>query len=415
MKEVTAKKTLGIIADDLTGAMDSSGYFASQGFTANVVIAADFCSPVDVLAINTDSRVDDIDTAGKKVRRAIRTLAGRIIYKKIDSTLRGNIGAELEAAMAGLACEKAIVAPAFPSLGRTTIDGVLQVDGTRVDQTQFAGDPVSPVKESHIPTLLEQSTRRSIGCLSLEAISAGPELLHRKISEMPQEIIVCDVTTQSHLTHIAQAAALAGDRWLLCGSGGLAREMLIFLGKAAKGKKEKSVSLLSGPALMVIGTRNQVAVNQLLKLRDELDLPILKVEPIKPDNVSSIWVQQIVGEASRLLHRNRLLVLSAASSDYVPTIKQLLPTIMAEMVAGILDKQEVAGLFLSGGDIALSVCRRLSTRAILIHGEIEPGIPAGELVGGRGQGIRVITKAGGFGTETVLIKSIPYLEKGCLT
>ena len=412
---MTANKTLGIIADDLTGAMDSSGYFASQGFTTNVIIDPDFYSPADVLAINTNSRVDDTNTANKKVRWAIRTLTGRIIYKKIDSTLRGNIGAELEVAMEELACEKAIVAPAFPSVGRITINGVLQVDGTRVDETQFARDPVSPVKESHIPTLLEQSTKRFIGCIPVEAINAGPELLYRKISEMPQEIIVCDVTTQSHLTHIAQAAALAKDHWLLCGSGGLAREMLIFLRKATKDKKGRSVSLLSGSVLVVVGTRNQVAVNQLLKIRDEIDLPILKVEPIKPDNVSSSWVQHIVGEASRLLCQNRLLALSSAFSDYVPSIKQLLPTVMAEIVAGILDNQEVAGLFLSGGDIALSVCRRLSTCAILIHGEIEPGIPAGELVGGQGQGIRVITKAGGFGTETALIKSIPYLEKGYLT
>jgi len=412
---VTANKTLGIIADDLTGAMDSSGYFASQGFTTNVIIAPDFYSPVDVLAINTNSRIDDINTAGQKVRRVISTLAGRIIYKKIDSTLRGNIGAELEAAMTELVYEKAIVAPAFPSAGRITVNGILQVDGTRVDETQFADDPVSPIKESHIPTLLEQSTQRLIGCMPLEAINAGPEFLYRKISEMPQEIIVCDVTIQSHLTNIAQAAALASDHWLLCGSGGLVREMPIFLRKVTKDKKERAISLLSGPVLVVVGTRNQVALNQLLKARDEIDLPILKVEPIKPDNVSSGWVQQVVDEASRLLCQNRLLVLSSALSDYVPTLKQLLPTIMAEMVAGILDNQEVAGLLLSGGDIALSVCRRLSTRAILIHGEIEPGIPAGELVGGRGRGIRVITKAGGFGTETVLIKSIPYLEKGYLT
>ncbi|GAG51605.1 unnamed protein product, partial [marine sediment metagenome] len=129
---MTANKTLGIIADDLTGAMDSSGYLANQGFTTNIIIDPDFYSTADILAINTDSRVDDINTANEKVRRAVRTLTGRIIYKKIDSTLRGNIGAELQAAMEELACEKAVVAPAFPSIGRTTVNGVLQVDGTRV-------------------------------------------------------------------------------------------------------------------------------------------------------------------------------------------------------------------------------------------------------------------------------------------
>jgi len=88
---------------------------------------------------------------------------------------------------------------------------------------------------------------------------------------------------------------------------------------------------------------------------------------------------------------------------------------MAEAVAGILDIRKFAGLFLSGGDIAVEVCRRLAASAIRVHGEVEPGVPAAELVGGQGQGMRVVTKAGGFGTEEALIESILYLERGLLS
>ena len=410
-------RTLGIIADDLTGAMDSSSYFASQGFTTVVIFNPGFRSSADVVVINTNSRADGADTASKKVRQAVRDLAGRMVYKKIDSTLRGNIGAELKSAVVELGCEKAIVAPAFPAVGRTTINGVLLVNGVKVAETQFAHTPISPVKESTIPILLEQSTGRGVGYIPVADIDAGPEFLYHKISEMPQEMIVCDVAAQSHLAGIAQAAALAGDRWLLCGSAGLARELHIFLKKALTVKKESSINLLSGIVLVVVGTRNQVTANQLLKARDEIGFPILdlKVEHLNPKNVSSNEVLRVVEEASCFLRRGKLLALSSIFSEYVPALKQSLPAIMAEVVAGILDKWEIAGLFLSGGDIAMSVCRRLSISAILVHDEVESGIPAGELVGGQGQGIRIITKAGGFGTEAALVKSISYLERGYLT
>ena len=140
---------LGIVADDLTGAMDSSGYFAARGLSTDVILDPSYSSDADVVVITTSSRAEHPNVARERVRQAVKGLAGRTIYKKIDSTLRGNIGAELMAAMHEADCEKAIVAPAFPAVGRTTVNGVLLVDGTPVAETQFANDPVSPVSESH--------------------------------------------------------------------------------------------------------------------------------------------------------------------------------------------------------------------------------------------------------------------------
>ncbi|HEY81744.1 MAG TPA: four-carbon acid sugar kinase family protein [Dehalococcoidia bacterium] len=406
-------QTLGIVADDLTGAMDSSGYFATLGWGTVVVLAPGFSADADVVVITTNSRAENPDIARKRVKQAVRSLAGRVVYKKIDSTLRGNIGAELEAAIEELASQKTIVAPAFPVVGRTTVTGNLLVNGTPVAQTQFAQDPILPVKESHIPTLLERSTGRQVGVVTVKDIEAGPESLYCRISEMPQDIVVCDVTEESHLTGIAQAAALAEGRWLLCGSGGLARELHLLVRKTPGAKRAKPRNLSSGPALVVVGTRNQVAANQLLKARDELGLPILNLdtERLSEEDASAY----LVAEANRLLIQGRGLALSSTFSQYAPELKHTIPAIMAEIATKILASRRFAGLFLSGGDIALEVCRRLGVSAIRVHGEVEPGVPAGELIGGACQGMRVVTKAGGFGTEEALVKSISYLEKGNLS
>jgi uncharacterized protein YgbK (DUF1537 family) len=408
---------LGIVADDLTGAMDSSGYFASLGFSTMVILEPSFTSAADVVVITTNSRAEKPDIASQRVRQAVRNLAGRAVYKKIDSTLRGNIGVELEAAIEELSSEKAVVAPAFPAVGRTTVGGVLLVDGVPVAETQFASDPILPVKESRIPSLLEKTTGRKVGCITVEDIEGGPEFLYRKISDIRQDIVVCDVTAQSHLTGIAKAAALAKGRWLLCGSGGLARELNILLNKKPKASRARPANRSSGPALVVVGTRNQVAANQLLRAKDRLGLPILNlaVERMSQKDILSKNIGGILTEAEQLLGQGRGLALSSAFSQYAPALKHALPSLLAEAAAGLLAGVKFAGIFLSGGDIAVEVCRKLQVSAIRVIGEVEPGVPAGELVGGQHQGMRVVTKAGGFGTEEALVKSIAYLERGQLS
>ncbi len=409
---MTARK-LGIVADDLTGAMDSSGYFASLGFSTVVVLDPNFSCDATVLVITTNSRAEDPKVARERVRQAMPGMAERVVYKKIDSTLRGNIGEELQVVVAAMAREKVVVAPAFPAVGRTTVDGILLVNGVPVAETQFARDPISPVKESSIPRLLEQAMHCKIGCVSTDEIEAGPEALKQTISHKPENVVVCDVVEASHLSGIARAAALAGGHWLLCGSGGLARELHLLLADVPRTEKKQTDGQPAGLALVVVGTRNQVAASQLLKARDRLGIPVLNLEPEKLDTegISSGKPGSVLEEADTLIGEGKGVAISPIFSRYIP-MKQSMAGIMAEIVAGILGSHKFAGLFLSGGDIAVEVCRRLKVSAIRVHGEVEPGVPAGELIGGQHQGMRVVTKAGGFGTEEAMVKAISYLERG---
>lgn len=410
-------RKLGIIADDLTGAMDSSGYFANLGFSTVVVLDQSLSIDAPVLVITTNSRAKAPEIARVRVRQGMKYMAERVVYKKIDSTLRGNIGEELQVVTETTAIQKVVVAPAFPSLGRTTVDGILLVEGTPVAQTQFASDPVSPVKESSVCKLLEQSMRVKVGHVSLAEIVTGPETLKDTINKKLEDVVVCDVVEQSHLTSIAQAATLVEGRWLLCGSGGLARELHLFLADAIKMEKKQAGKKMIGPALVMVGTRNQVAANQLVKARNMLGIPILKLEVEKLNfrNVQPSMLRNLLGKTDELISEGKGLVISSTFSRYVPTLTQNLAGIMAEIAAGILVSHKFAGLFFSGGDIAIHACRHLLVSAIEVHGEIEPGLPAGELIGGKYDGMRVVTKAGGFGTEEAIVKSIEYLERGKLT
>ncbi|MCJ7564790.1 MAG: hypothetical protein MUP52_09405 [Candidatus Aminicenantes bacterium] len=85
---------------------------------------------------------------------------------------------------------------------------------------------------------------------------------------------------------------------------------------------------------------------------------------------------------------------------------------MAEIVERLYDDRRISGLFLSGGDIALEVCRRLGISTISVMGEVEPGVPAGEAILGDAKRVRIVTKAGGFGSNEAIALSLNFLEKG---
>lgn len=407
-------KGLAIVADDLTGAMDSSGHFANLGFSTVVHLAPEFPYSAEVVAVTTNSRAEEPEVAGNSVRQAIKGLAERIIYKKIDSTLRGNIGVELDAILESRMYEKVLVAPAFPSMGRTIEAGVLLVDGVPVSKTSFANDPILPVSESHIPTLLESSMSFQVGCVGIPEIEAGPEFLYRQVSAMDRRIVVCDAKQQRHLTTIIRAAILARDNWLLCGSTGLARETHLLIEKQNLSRAEVPIFSTERGVLVLVGSRNPISRNQLEFARKSMGLPIINVDTsqLLQEETKVEMMGEILEKARRIFPTDNLLAISLSISSFHPGLKHTLPGFLAEVAAQIVGEQRIGGLFLCGGDIAVEVCRRLAIPAISVQGEIEPGIPAGVAMGDQAKNIGVVTKAGGFGGNDSLIKSINYLEKG---
>src|SRR5699024_1558114 len=124
----------------------------------------------DIVVLNTESRAKEPDESAQCVKEAILTHPASLIYKKIDSTLRGNIGAEIEAALTASGAKLAIVVPAIPAAGRVTRDGQCYVNHIPLLETEFARDPKTPISSSAISTIIAQQTSLPIYNLFLDTV-----------------------------------------------------------------------------------------------------------------------------------------------------------------------------------------------------------------------------------------------------
>src|SRR5215207_7914495 len=265
---------IAVIADDLTGAADSGVQFVHAGYRAAVYFRATemVADDLDAVSFDTDSRAMPAGFAVKRVLDTARVARGaRMVYKKLDSTLRGNVAAELAAALGGTRRERVVVVPAFPAAGRTTVGGIQRVHGVPVDETEMAKDPNTPVSEAHVPSLLAD-TFSSVGTLSVENL-ADPERVRLALEE--NECVVVDAERYADLETLVRA--VPDSAWVLwAGSAGLA----LALGSVYPGPCAGDAGVERGPVrpvLVVVGSLSGVAREQVRRLVGEygnVDIPV---------------------------------------------------------------------------------------------------------------------------------------------
>src|ERR671915_1438754 len=284
---------IAVIADDLTGAADAGVQLVSTGYRTAVVFgeAEVVADDLDAVSFDTDSRAMPAGFAAKRVVDAARVASGaRIVYKKLDSTLRGNVAAELAAALGGARRDRVIVAPAFPAAGRTTVGGIQRVHGVPVDETEMANDPNTPVSEAHVPSLLAD-TFSSVGALGVEDLA--DLVLVRKTLE-DYECVVADAERNADLETLVRAVPDPA-RILWAGSAGLA----LALGSVYPGPCAGDAGVERGPirpVLVVVGSLSGVAreqVRRLVEAHGAADVPVDGKEPNA--------VQEAVGAAGEAL------------------------------------------------------------------------------------------------------------------
>jgi uncharacterized protein YgbK (DUF1537 family) len=208
-----------LIADDLTGGADTGAQFAKRGLRTLLIPlkwghTVDFSQypERDVLVINTDSRGLRPDKAFGLVSGMLQNYDRElfpIIYKKIDSTLRGNIGYETDAILGKTNIPMGFMTPAFPEQERTVVDGILMVRGKPLSLTEASSDAAAPVRESRVSKLLEQQTSHKVGWIDLTRVASGSNALREAVAregEKGTRIIVFDALRRRDLIHIADVA-----------------------------------------------------------------------------------------------------------------------------------------------------------------------------------------------------------------
>ncbi|WP_226011137.1 four-carbon acid sugar kinase family protein [Halomicrobium salinisoli] len=418
--------SVAIAADDLTGAMDTAQGFAARGYGTAVVADPSAVGRADapdepVVALNTDSRYADPSAARGAVASAVTAAPARVVFKKVDSTLRGNLVPEVEAALSASGADVALVAPAFPATGRTTEGGVHRVRGTPVAETEHADDPKGPTTSS-LPDLFADAAH-PVEAVPLAAVAAGSDRVAALVADAVAAadrppILVCDATTADHL----EAIAAAGSEFdaLYVGSGGLAEQVRVpGAGPRTDSREEQSID--PGAPLAVVGSVNQTTLAQLARVPAdavvELDGAAALADADEAARAGSAAADRLRrGEAAVLTAATdrgdveRALAAGAERGLGDDAVRERVAGALASAAGVAVDEGSPSGLLATGGDVAVDVLRELGATGVRLTGRaVEDGVPVGRLLDGPAAGTPLVTKAGGFGSESTLVDALDLL------
>lgn len=403
---------LFILADDFTGGLDTGVQFAEKGIPTRVLTDpdADFEQArrdCQVLVVVAETRHLPAEEAYRVVNRVTRKAVRcgiPFLYKKTDSALRGNIGAELSAMLEASGEKTLSFLPAMPSLRRVTRMGVHYIDGKPVSESVFGKDPFEPVRESSVRALLAQQS-------GIAAVNAAPE-------DIPEQegIVIVDAETEEDLRRAGRTLKEKNLLRVTAGCAGFAAVLPELLGLEAE-KKER-IPLAEGGLFVLCGSVNPITQRQLAFaekngfVRHHI-LPEQKLDGTYFDTASGRKAMREWEEANRthpwmILDANDRKDDNGESAAYAAAhgmttedvrcrISGTLGRILPEMLPSCGNKT----LLITGGDTLLQCMNRMDVWEMEPLYQVYPGVVLSRFETESGTRY-VITKSGGFGEETLL-------------
>lgn len=411
---------IGIIADDLTGANDTGAQFSRRGWATTVTWGEQGASnagaeDADVRALDTEGRRLDSGAARERAAAAARALraAGHTrLYKKVDSTLRGHVAAEIAAVMEASGARACLLAPSYPANERTVQGGRVFVRGVPLEQTEAASDPTFPMTESLAP-LLVTGAGIPVRLVELDTIRAGADPLRAALEAIlldGRAIIVLDAETDQDLATIASVGLSLWPSAILAGSAGFAQALATKLGEGRRALPTRSAVRGS---LALIGSLNRISHAQVQRVGVEPDVECLAIDPTswpaegpeESDLAGAIaWARAALAAGrDALLYADREAY-EAVEESPSPERTAMVARALGNLARRILDGPGAApvGLVLSGGDTAKAALAAIGVTGLTLGREIAPGMPWALPSGGDPAPAIIVTKAGGFGTPTTL-------------
>jgi len=388
-----------VICDDLTGSSDQSILLKERGLSVYQMVRFEPGmvpnTDADVLVINSDSRRRS-PLEVSRIYDAILSMwpAGTRYTKRIDTTLRGHILLETAKLIERDRNRVALVVPAFPASGRTTIGGFQLLNGELLERTEVSRDPLWPIKSSYVPGYFEDSY--SVGRIIPEDLLSDPHGLSDKMSAISAEnrVIVADAQNDSDIELLAMAAARSGVDFVPVDPSPFTSAYIYHT--IHKGSQK--------PVMAVIGSTSEKTRKQIFFLRDKLR--IFDVE-VGPDGEKSLCPLKTFDP------QEYDMLLVHAPSEIVHGMEDLIARSLAESaskrIAGMTDT--FCGVVLSGGDTAVRFFEEADVLSISSEEEIEPLMIGAVVNDGPLKGLKTVTKGGLVGEEDAIYKAVAWLRK----
>lgn len=434
---------IAVIADDLTGANANGALLTGKGFFSATCLdlACDLSlfSCYSAVAVSADSRLLSPADAREKVKRAVELFLEHepaLVSKRIDSTLRGNVGAEIEGALLAMdeaaredaedGAEKAValVVPSYPSSGRITSGGYLVVHGIPLQRSPIAQDAATPVRATSIMDIIAEQSDWPCGFVPLKTVLAGPEAIKSEALAHWRNgcrILVFDAVTNDDIADIAEAFRETPFPVVAVDPGPFTAEL------AAKRIAPSGVEF-TDRVLAVIGSTSELTRRQIEALRLAHEVHMVRLDckallnPVKREAEIASAVAAIakapdsatvlgVCTAERAEDVFSMDELSKTMNMAPSNISESINAALAAIAEQILAKPElkIGGLYTSGGEVTVSTIRRLGGQGFSVRDQVIPLAVYGHLLGGKAPDTPMITKGGFVGDTGSLVHCIEYL------
>jgi uncharacterized protein YgbK (DUF1537 family) len=428
-----------VIADDLTGANATGVRLTKTGFRTYSLLEpeafkADMITECDCLVCSTDSRSIESALAYDKVFGAVKKLQTptvKIYAKRIDSTLRGNLGAETDAMLDALGGGRtAMIVPAFPASNRVLVGGCLLVNGIPLHKTEAAVDPKNPVHTPFCAELFSAQSKYPVDSVAMSDLMKGPDFVAQKIQALAAKgvrNIVFDGVSDEDIALVAQSVVKSGVPFIAVDPGVFTAEVsrcMIPAVEKPSGKPKKQSRIL-----VVVGSVNAVArgqVEHFLKNekagnvfmntgefmedghRREQEISRVAREIIAQKDSGGLL--SIIGQGINPEHR---VPFEPYAEKYGCTFDELSNRInqaIAEITCCIISADpDIRALYTCGGDITVAICHRLGSAALRLQDEVLPLASYAEMTGGEFPGLKIITKGGMVGPPDAISRCVTYL------
>lgn len=428
-----------VVADDLTGANATGVLLKKYNLdTVSLLNMENFDIKKfkeDALLYPTDTRKTSAKVAYDRVYKATKLMKDKdvkVYGKRIDSTLRGNMGPEIDAMLEALGEKKriALVAPIFPSSGRVCVGGYLLVNGIALQNTSVAKDPQSPITTSIVEKLLKKQSKYKVSSIYLDKVYEGVDALAKEIKKRADKgdrVIILDAITDEDMGVLADAAIKSGVPFISVDPGVFTAEVAYRL--VAKEKETKQQK--KGKILMAVGSITPLTKQQLDYVQASYGQELKSVEIITERFFDSKEREEEISRVSNEILKAKDYEIFCVHFDSVnpetrinlddkakelKRPKEELFTVLNSAIAEICYRickgdKSFKAVYSTGGDITIAICERFKTNGINLLAEIIPLAAYGKFVGGLFPGMNIVTKGGMIGDKTGAKVCVEALRK----